>query len=554
MASTLDHAVDLKQFFRVLWRRKWLVVLTTVATVCATIVTLAFVPRQYQSSATMIIEDRRPMVAQVEQAIGGMGGKDTGYRADEQRMARIVGYVHSRPFLERVVKILKMNDDPAVMAAARARKSERADLTTDEIAVRLLVDQISDRVQVGTAGPGLYRFMVRDYSPRNAQLLAKWISELFIDMTTQRELEQLRAARSFGAEQLRIYQDQLKRSEDALAGYQSSLISQQLSDKLVRSDNLPAAEDLEKRLSDDAATAQARVGPFSRSVLDAGLSLDQPVIRQDPEVTGLIEKFSSALDRQVEFQLSGSTTPGGASAASAALAGARTQLYQTLENKVADAYPQENNEAHRALATYIFADIDATVQRREAAALQGGIDALTRRARSAPANTAEVERLKGEVERNRQLLQTFQAQMVASDISQAAEAKELGLQLEIVDPAQYPLAPSWPDARKIIGLAILMGPILGVGFSFLTEMLDPTLRSLEQIERVAPEPVLGTLPLIDAVLPRPRGLRRYWIPVTLAGVVLVTAVFFVARATVLPNLGPTVTPVKTVEPEESLVR
>jgi hypothetical protein len=134
------------------------------------------------------------------------------------------------------------------------------------------------------------------------------------------------------------------------------------------------------------------------------------------------------------------------------------------------------------------------------------------------------------------------------------ETTDLGLRIDIVDPAPYPLEPSWPDSKKILLLSLLMGPMLGVGFAFLSEVLDPTLRTLADIQRVAPEPVLGTLPLIDDVVPRPTGFRRYWIPVTLIGVVLVTTAFFVARATVLPNLGPSTTPVKAVEPAKGAVQ
>jgi succinoglycan biosynthesis transport protein ExoP len=554
MSTAMDHTVDLRHYARLLWRRKWLVVLCTVATVCATVIGLTFIPKQYQSSATLLIEDRKPLAREVEQAMGGLGGRNTDYRADEERTARIIGYVRSRPFLERVVKVLKMNEDPHILAEAKARQAGNTDLTVDDVAVRLLVSSLKSRIQVGTGGPGLYRFTVRDFSPRNAQLLAKWISELFIDMTTKQELERIRAARNFGNEQLRIYQDQLKRSEDALERYQSGLIQEQLASKLVKTSNLSVAEGIQKRLADDAATARARVGPFSRSVLDHGLSLDAGPIRQDSDVQALVDKLQNALQRSVEEELSAGSSAISVGNARTVMASARTQLYQEIERKAAELHPEASQDAVRALATYVFSDLDATIQQNAAADLQRSIDAVTRSARSTPASSLELTRLQNEVDRNRQLLESFKSQLTATDISQAVETTDLGLRIDIVDPAQYPLEPSWPDSRKILILSLLMGPILGVGFAFLSEVLDPTLRTLTDIQRVAPEPVLGTLPLLDDVVPRPTGFRRYWIPVTLIGVVLVTTAFFVARATVLPNLGPSVTPVKTVEPAEGAVR
>ena len=47
----------------------------------------------------------------------GLGAASSDRRTEEQRIAQIIGYVRSRPFLERVVKILKMTDDPTLRDA-----------------------------------------------------------------------------------------------------------------------------------------------------------------------------------------------------------------------------------------------------------------------------------------------------------------------------------------------------------------------------------------------------------------------------------------------------
>src|SRR5258706_16297020 len=126
----------------------------------------------------------------------------------------------------------------------------------------------------------------------------------------------------------------------------------------------------------------------------------------------------------------------------------------------------------------------------------------------------EVARLEEEVKKDRDLLQSFQAQTVASDVSQAVETTNLGLRLEIVDPGQVPLAPSRPNRVRVYMAAFLVGPLIGVGFAFLGELLDPTLRSLDDIKRIAPEPVYGVLPRLFAAGQKRRGWKRYWVPAT----------------------------------------
>ena len=220
----------------------------------------------------------------------------------------------------------------------------------------------------------------------------------------------------------------------------------------------------------------------------------ETVLREDPDVVSLTDKFRNALDRKMEAELSAASSPGGLSSANATLAGARTQLYQGLEGKAEGIRPDASRKRGGPWRRTSSPTSTPPPQRNAAENLKRSIDSLTRSARSQPAANIELTRLQNDVERNRQLLQSFQAQMIASDISQAVETTDLGLRIEIVDPAQLPLEPSWPNRKKILVLAALLGPVLGVGFAFLSEMLDPTLRTLEDIQRVAPEPVLGTLP------------------------------------------------------------
>jgi hypothetical protein len=220
-----------------------------------------------------------------------------------------------------------------------------------------------------------------------------------------------------------------------------------------------------------------------------------------------------------------------------------------LESLAGTLYPEAPAESRKTITAWAFAQTDARVRREAASWLQDGISGMRRRAEAIPASEMELARLEEVVRKDRELLQSFRAQMVSSDVSQALETTNLGMRVEIVDPAQTPLAPSRPNRTRILLAAFLVGPLAGVVFAVAAEILDPTLRTLEDIRRVAPEPVFGTLPLLTALAPRNRGLRRYWVPATVGGIVLLTAVFFVARTTVLENLG-TGAPVRVVDPGE----
>ena len=110
------------------------------------------------------------------------------------------------------------------------------------------------------------------------------------------------------------------------------------------------------------------------------------------------------------------------------------------------------------------------------------------------------------------MAENLRDQLVSTTTRQAMESADLGVLPKIYDPAKQPLVPSRPDRMKILLAALLLGPVLGAGLAFLGETTDATLRTLEDIRRVVPEPVLCTTPLLRKLQPRQRGLRRYWLP------------------------------------------
>ena len=67
----MDKPIDLRQYWRMIWRRLGLVLLCTITTLCAAFVTLFFVPKEYESQVTLMIEDSQLLSADLERVIGG---------------------------------------------------------------------------------------------------------------------------------------------------------------------------------------------------------------------------------------------------------------------------------------------------------------------------------------------------------------------------------------------------------------------------------------------------------------------------------------------------
>jgi hypothetical protein len=279
------------------------------------------------------------------------------------------------------------------------------------------------------------------------------------------------------------------------------------------------------------------------------MATNQAALLADPKIRDLAEDLSVALKNELMDRLAGQASEASSWPPAGAYSALRRGLLQQVEMVAAKHYPEANPEVLGAATRYVFSQVDLEAQREAVALLRVGIAEYKREAESVPGGEIELTRLESDVATNRELLQSFQAQLVASDVSQAVELTKLGLQIEVLDPAQVPLSPSRPNRQKILLAALLLGPLLGCGFAFVGETLDPVLRSLEDFEKVVPEPILGTTPRLGRLIARRSWIQRHWTVVALTGVVLVTGFFFLVRSNLLHDLATTGVPVQLVNPE-----
>lgn len=556
MAFSPGNALGLRHYGQMAWRRKWIILLSTLAALCIAVITLAIVPRVYESRVTLQVEDSQLVSSGIERAMGGIGQAPRRYGNDGERMARMVGRIRSFPFLERVVRLLKMNEDPVIRAEAYKRRQRNPEVNQDDIAVRILVASLQSRIRFEDAGSGvMYRVIVADYSPQNAQSIAKWISQLFVDVTNQTALDRIRSANQFGVEQARIYEERLRRSEGALEDYKRSLIDQGLTRRLVRSENLDRALALDGRLADEIAAARQRLKAAMDSLVLVERSPEECDFSGDPEIRGLVDDYVSLLKEEIRQRLGSGGASGGLAAAPdvqwpplGSNAIWRVRLEQGIQLQTIRRYPELAREASSRIVRFVLAKADVDAQLKVAEMLGGAIADFQRQARAIPQGESELTRLEADVASNRTLLQSFRDQQVASDISQAVEMTNLGTKMAIIDPASLPLSPSKPNRVRVLLASLLLGPLIGAALAFLAETLDPTLRTVQDFANVFPEPTLGSTPPLSRMPGQPSWFRRHRVAITLISVALLGLMFLLSRPTAVQRLATMGRPVQMTSP------
>jgi len=113
-----------------------------------------------------------------------------------------------------------------------------------------------------------------------------------------------------------------------------------------------------------------------------------------------------------------------------------------------------------------------------------------------------------EIKSIQDLLKALQDQQAQTDVS----ARLNGLKtsnIKIVDPAVVPEAPFSPNVKRNLLVALLLGLLLGVGLAFASDFLDNSVKGPEDLDRLTGLPSLGVIPHFSAGGSGKKGAKGY---------------------------------------------
>lgn len=109
------------------------------------------------------------------------------------------------------------------------------------------------------------------------------------------------------------------------------------------------------------------------------------------------------------------------------------------------------------------------------------------------------DRLKVELDNKRQLLDDLMKKQSEAGVSVQVKEKK-ATTIRVVDRAELPTGVYSPNIRRNITFSILLGLIVSIGFAFVLEFLDSSLKSADDVERHVQLPFLGIVPRYMASL------------------------------------------------------
>ena len=92
---------------------------------------------------------------------------------------------------------------------------------------------------------------------------------------------------------------------------------------------------------------------------------------------------------------------------------------------------------------------------------------------------------------------------LVTDLESTAGSSDSTVRLELVSGPNLTMAPVSPRPRLNIGIAGLIGLVVGLSLAVLKELLDTTVRSASQLERAASSVIIGIIPFDETAKKKP---------------------------------------------------
>ncbi len=136
------------------------------------------------------------------------------------------------------------------------------------------------------------------------------------------------------------------------------------------------------------------------------------------------------------------------------------------------------------------------------------IEETKERLKKLPQKELDFSRLSREVEINSKLYLDLKGKLEAARISEAEKTEDVSL----VDRAIPPSSPISPNKPLNYLFGVIVGAMLGLAGAFMTEQVDTSIGTIEDVENFLKLPALGIIPYLKAKGEKPRGFIQRLIP------------------------------------------
>lgn len=500
--------IHLREVLRIIRKRKWLVaVIASIVTILVTI-EIFRTPSQYRATNRIEVSKDSPLIVKT---------KDQAIQFEDSDSLNTKKVIFkSRPLLEDIVVLLQLDQNPKFIESMQ--KKSVTDAISD-IGNRISGKVIGDETKLAETNVASQTVVLQERTQEESQRLAPFVSIIrnrltveamdetsilevsfehtdpalaasivniaarnFIDRSFERRTSRFSSTSDWLDRSTRELRAKVQQSEQALADYtkrneiftidgKQNLTTEKLSTLSAQVMKAETERMLKESLFQEVKNGRGAQLPEAFSDLKNG-SLKQKLGELQVEQSQLSVKFGPENPRVAEIDLK----------------------IKVLQDQL--------KEGQQTLEEKLKADYQRAV--RDESELKRALDVAKAEAVQQNQSSIQFSTLQAELDTAKGLYADFLNKTKQADLQLAEQHNNL----KIVETAEVPRIPIGPMRFRTILIGFLVSLIAGIGLAFFLEYLDNTVKSVEDIERVAQLPTLAVIPSISSISPRALAEKR----------------------------------------------
>ena len=451
-----EGSFDLMRYVQTVLSRKGLLISIALVVMFAAIVAAYVMPKKYKAESIVFIEQN--VISDLVKGIAITPSMDMKIKAIKVTML-------SRTMVLNVIKALDMD----VHAASDRELDAMIEGLQKQIQIRL------------DEKKGVFMISFEDKDPVRARDVVNTLTRLYIEENTSTKRKESFEATQFLAEQIEVFKKRIDDAEKEIDKFKAEAGQVLFADEgAIRSELNEANSQLEQlRIRINALKT-------SRGLLISNTPLKQQLDAQQKSLEAMRGRYTENHPkvRQLESAIAATKQQIKTSGNSELNAVYRTAEYQSIKVELASL---ENTKKH----------LEEEIEKNR--------DIL----RKIPTVRSELAELQRKRSNETIIYEKLVSRYGQSEVSKEMELQDKSMSFRVLDPAVVPSLPSKPNRPLIMLLGIFGGIGLGVGVIILLDMLNPSIKTLDDLKEYG-VPVLAVIPKVRDEEQAARQRRRDW--------------------------------------------
>lgn len=471
---------SVSKVFKIIHRNRWTTAWTFLSVFTGIVVYLLITPRLYSAKVRLIL-DQRPAtsISPLGRDIAQTPGDNNKGLATQEELVR------SKSVLTKAIVLFNQsNEDSAV----------------EKVTLGEAKQEVSTEVIPGTQ---IIEISFRHTDPQVTSSLLNLIASSVIQENAETIRSEARATRQFLENQIPRRQQELVKIESSISQFkqQYNIVSLEETDNKRLTQSIAEAEKVAEEISAELKQVQARGLALSK-IIDQSSDKESYLSTkagQNPELISLRDQLSN-LESQLKIKRESLTDDHPDIQKLITEKEAAQALYQQKLSTIlpgsslnSNGTVQVANEkvAQELSEKLVLSVVERNELRDKLANTRSYISTLDARRKQYPVLEKTLASLQRKKEGSTESVNLLRQKL---DEARIAEA-QLVSNLRIIEEANKPTLPSYPNIPSFLVLGIMAAVALSAGVTLSAEGMDGRLRDLENVEELAKVPLLGVIPL-----------------------------------------------------------